>query len=65
VQAGPVRAHDGHPMSDTADTKPIETAPREHQRDMRQPCRVATAESNLKGECLRCKSKPGERCLME
>jgi hypothetical protein len=52
-------------MTDTDTKPPIETANPPHQLDVRQPCRIASAESNMRGECLRCGSKPGERCPMQ
>jgi hypothetical protein len=33
------------------------------QLDRRQPCRVATNESGMRGQCLRCGSLVGEPCL--
>jgi hypothetical protein len=37
-----------------------EQPPREF--NARAPCRVSSAESNMRGECMRCGAKVGEAC---
>ena len=32
--------------------------------NMAAPCRVASSETNLLGECMRCRTKVGEPCPM-
>jgi hypothetical protein len=50
-----------------SDTEPIETEkpPREiNSYHSAAPCRVASSESNLRGECLRCGAGAGTPCPM-
>ena len=51
-------------MSNTTTEAPVETEKLPREFNPNAPCRLSSAESDMRGECMRCGSKAGEPCAM-